>query len=122
MYGKNDLRASLATSKEAARAPAVRTPFKSATYARFYDAPACDTDASGEAWYCRGQNMIVNYILARAGGRFSRIVQLDEYALLIPGTGMRVTITARGEEQTVVGPAVVFIPPGESRIEAKTDG
>ena len=68
MYGKNDLRASLVTSGESARAPAVRTPFKHATYARFYDAPACDDDANGQAWYCRGQTMIVNYIAARAGG------------------------------------------------------
>jgi hypothetical protein len=122
MYGKNDLRASLVTSGESARAPAVRTPLKAATYARIYDAPACDSDANGQAWYSRGQNMIVNYILARAGGRFSRAGQLDEYALVIPGTGTKVAITASGEEQTVTGPAVVFIPPGESHIEAKTDG
>src|SRR5690348_2254158 len=105
MYGKNDLRASLAPSA----APAARTPFKPATYARFYEDPPTDNDVNGQAWYSRGQNMIVNYILAKTGGRFSRTGQLDEYALLIPEAGMRVVITAKGEEQSVTGPAVVFI-------------
>lgn len=118
MYGKNDLRASLVPTK----APTVRTPFKPASYARFYDEPPVDDDVNGQSWYCRGQNMIVNYIAAKGGGRFSRIGQLDEYALLIPQKGMGVLIAANGEEQTVTGPAVVFIPPGDSIVEAKTDG
>jgi hypothetical protein len=118
MYGKNDLRASLAATK----ASVVHTPFKPATYARFYEEPPVDDDANGQAWYCRGQNMIVNYIAAKAGGRFFRIAQIDEYALLIPQAGMSVVVTAQGEEQTVTGPAVVFIPPGDSSIKAKADG
>ena len=118
MYGKNDLRASLV------RPPAkeIRTPFKPATYARFYEEPPVEDDVNGQAWYCRGQNMIVNYLLAKAGGRFSRSGQPDEYALLIPEKGMRVVVTAGDEEQSVTGPAVVFIPPGDSRIEARSDG
>lgn len=118
MYGKNDLRASLA----APQATEVRTPFKPASYARFYEEPPVEDDANGQAWYCRGQNMIVNYVLAKVGGRFSRSGQLDEYALLIPDVGMHVTITARDEEQSVTGPAVVFIPPGDSSIEARSAG
>lgn len=122
MYGKNDLRASLAPT----RAAPVHTPFKPATYALFYREAPVENDANGQAWYCRGQNMIVNHILARAGGRFSRAGQLDEYALLIPEAEMSVVVAARGregwEEQAVTGPAVVFIPPGESRIEARTEG
>lgn len=118
MYGKNDLRASLAPNG----APTVRTPFKPAAYARFYEEPPAVSDANGQAWYSRGQNMIVNYILAKTGGRFARAGQLDEYALLIPEAGMRVVITANGEEQSVTGPAVVFIPPGDSSIDARSDG
>lgn len=118
MYGKNDLRASLA----ALQATEVRTPFKPASYARFYEESPVDDDANGQAWYCRGQNMIVNYVLAKTAGRFSRSGQIDEYALLIPEPGMRVVITAKDEEQSVTGPAVVFIPPGDSTIEARSDG
>jgi hypothetical protein len=124
MYGKNDLRASLAPT----RAPAVHTPFMPATYGRFYQERPVDADANGQSWYCRGQNMIVNFIQANNGGRFSRSAQLDEYALLIPEAGMSVVVTAvqagrpRDEEQVVKGPAVVFIPPGDSSILAKADG
>ena len=118
MYGKNDLRASLA----APRATEVRTPFKPASYARFYEEAPVEDDANGQAWYCRGQNLIVNHVLAKSGGRFSRSGQLDEYALLIPDPGMRVIVTARDEEQSVTGPAVVFITPGDSSIEASSDG
>ncbi|HEU4623726.1 MAG TPA: hypothetical protein VFS52_03120 [Steroidobacteraceae bacterium] len=118
MYGKNDLRAVLAPAK----APVVYTPFKAATYARFYEEPPVEDDANGRAWYCRGQNMIVNYLEARAGGRFARTRQLDEYALLVPRADTSVMIVANGEGQNVVGPAVVFVPPGASIIEAKTDG
>jgi len=71
MYGKNDLRASLVPA--AAKAPAVRTPFKPASYARFYQEPPVDNDANGQGWYCRGQNMVVNYIAARAGGRIAMV-------------------------------------------------
>lgn len=121
MYGKNDLRASLAPKAESAT-PAIRTPFKPAAYARFYQDPPADNDVNGQAWYGRGQNMIVNYILAKTGGRFSRAGQLDEYALLIPDAGMQVVVTANGEEQSVTGPAVVFIPPGDSSVAARSDG
>jgi len=120
MYGKNDLRASLVPAE--AKAPAVRTPFKPASYARFYQEPPVDNDANGQGWYCRGQNMVVNYIAARAGGTFSRAGQPDEYALLIPNAGMSVTIRTKDQEEKVTGPSVVFIPPGDSTIEAKTDG
>lgn len=117
MYGKNDLRASLAPTA----APVVRTPFKPATYARFYEEPPVENDVNGQAWYCRGQNMIVNYILAKAGGRFSRTGQLDEYALLLTEAAARVVIAANDEQQTIIGPAVVFIPPGDSSVEARSD-
>jgi hypothetical protein len=122
MYGKNDLRASLVVPFTPRRAAEVRTPFKPATYARFYEQPPMEDDANGQAWYCRGQNMIVNYIVAKAGGVFERIWQLDEYAVLIPHAATTIMIVANGEGQYVTGPAVVFIPPGASVIQAKTDG
>ena len=118
MYGKNDLRASLVANKQAE----VRTPFKPAAYGLFYKDPPIDDDDNGKAWYCRGQNLVVNYIEAKAGGRFTRENQPDEYALLLPFEGMTAKVSANGEEQTVVGPSVVFIPPGDSVIETENDG
>ena len=38
-------------------APTVRTPFKPAAYARFYEDPPADSDVNGQVWYSRGQNM-----------------------------------------------------------------
>ena len=118
MYGKNDLRASLASEKKAE----IRTPFKPASYGLFYKEKPVDSDENGDAWYCRGQNLIVNYIEAKAGGSFIRKKQPDEYALLLPVEGMTVTVLANGEEQTVSGPSVIFIPPGDSQIKTHNDG
>ena len=117
MYGKNDLRASLVSNKQAE----IRTPYKQAAYGLFYDEPPVDSDENGDAWYCRGQNLVVNYIEAKEGGRFTRNNQPDEYALLLPAEGVSVKVSANGEEQVVTGPSVVFIPPGDSEIEVKSD-
>ncbi|PQA86420.1 hypothetical protein [Hyphococcus luteus] len=118
MYGKNDLRASLVSNKQ----PEMRTPFQPASYGLFYNEKPVESDENGASWLCRGQTLIVNYIEAKAGGRFTRKNQPDEYALLLPFEGMTVKVTANGEEQTISGPSVVFIPPGESEIETKNDG
>ncbi len=122
MYGKNDLRASLAPNA-ASDAPAVRTPFKPATYARFYEDPPASNDANGRAWYSRGQNMIVNYILAQTGRtvlprRATRRIRAAD-----PGSRHASGDHApRVKSRSVTGPAVVFIPPGDSSIEARSDG
>ena len=119
MYGKNDLRASLV--KDAAPG-GMRTPFKKASYGRFYDLPPVDSDANGDAWYWRGQNLIVNRIEAKAGGTFSRRGQVDEYAILLPEEGMKVTVRAGGDEVTAEGKSVIFVPPGDSEVIAETNG
>lgn len=118
MYGKNDLRASLAPKTQSE----VRTPFKRAAYGRFYDEKPVESDRNGDAWYCRGQNLVVNYIAANEGGRFARAGQPDEYVLLMPVAGMKAKVSANGEEQAVSGPCVVFIPPGDSEIEVESAG
>lgn len=118
MYGKNDLRAPLVSDKKAE----MRTPFQPASYGRFYKEQPVDSDQNGASWYCRGQTLVVNYIEAKAGGRFTLKNQPDEYALLLPVEDMTVKIVANGEEQTVSGPSVVFIPPGDSEIETRNDG
>ncbi|MBO9499507.1 MAG: hypothetical protein J7483_08640 [Novosphingobium sp.] len=118
MYGKNDLRATLAP--KATHAP--ETPFKGASYARFYEEPPSEENGSHATWYARGQNLIVAYSRVKPGAVLSRDGQIDEYALLIPESGMRVTVSAGEESQTVAGPSIVFIPPGASTIEALDEG
>jgi len=118
VYGKNDLRVSLAPT--AVRPPA--TPFKAASYGRFYeDAPAEKNDLSA-TWLTRGQNLIVAYSAVRAGALLARKGQLDEYALLLPDAGLSVEVSAGGETKTAHGPCVVFIPPGDSVVKALGEG
>jgi len=118
MYGKNDLRASL--QPKAAAAP--ETPFKAASYCRFDDGKPADASETHETWYARGQNLIVAYSKVRPGAVLTREAQLDEYAVMIPERGMRVKVTAGGQEETATGPALVFVPPGASTVEALDEG
>ncbi|MEI9928090.1 MAG: hypothetical protein WDN44_10845 [Sphingomonas sp.] len=118
MYGKNDLRATLQPKE----APAPATPFKGASYCRFYDAPPIEQDDAQQTWYARGQNLIVAYSKVRPGAVLARADQPDEYAVMIPDAGTRVTVSAGGESRTVEGPALVFVPPGASSVEALSEG
>jgi len=118
MYGKNDLRATL----QPRPAPAPETPFKGASYCRFYDEPPSEEGPLHQSWYGRGQNLIIAYSKVRSGAVLERQDQPDEYALLIPTAGLRVTVSAGNESETVEGPSIVFVPPGASRIEALEDG
>lgn len=118
MYGKNDLRAALAPP--APKPPA--TPFKPASYGRFYaETPALEGD-NVRTWLARGQNLIVAYSRVSAGGILSREGQVDEYAVVLPDSGLSVEITAGSQVETATGPCVAFVPPGDSRVRALGDG
>lgn len=118
MYGRNDLRGTL--QPQTAKPPA--TPFKGASYGRFYEEAPSEEGAGFSTWYTRGQNLVVAYSKVRAGAVLERRGQADEYALLIPEAGVSARVSAGDEVQQVEGPVVVFIPPGDSRIEALSDG
>jgi len=118
MYGKNDLRATL----QPRAAPAPEAPLKPASYCRFYAEPPVEVSETHETWFARGQNLIVAYSKVRPGAVLTREAQPDEYAVLLPERGMRVKVTAGDESQTATGPALVYVPPGESRVEALDDG
>lgn len=118
MYGKNDLRASLAPP--APKPPA--TPFKPASYGRFYEETPVEDGDLAQTWMTRGQNLIVAYSRVSAGAILSRTGQVDEYALVLPDAGLSVEITAGDQTETAHGPCVAFIPPGDSRIHALGEG
>jgi hypothetical protein len=114
VYGKNDLRASLTPSAE--RPPA--TPFKPASYGRFYmEKPAAEDELSS-TWLTRGQNLIVAYTRVCAGAVLAREGQVDEYAVVLPDAGLAVEIAAGDQTETAHGPCVVFVPPGDSIVRA----
>lgn len=118
MYGKNDLRATL----QPQQAPAPQTPFKGASYCRFYETPPSERGAGHESWYGRGQNLIVCYSKVQAGARLERDAQPDEYVVLLPDPGMHITVSAGDQRERVAGPAIVFVPPGASSVEVEGDG
>jgi hypothetical protein len=121
MYADADPRSGLSTAK-AAPAPTTTGGFGASSYALFgQSAPQID-DETGRTWLTRGQNFVVAYTLARPGAVFTRAGQVDEYVLLIEASQPRAVVTAAGETVEVPGEHIVFIPPGDSRIELPEGG
>jgi hypothetical protein len=119
MYDKSDPRASLAATP--ASAP-VFTAYSPADYVKFYEEQPAESGPDGRTWYMRGQNGVIGYSEAKAGARFSRSGQIDEWVLLLPDPGVSVRVTAGGETRTVAGYSVTFMPPGDSVVEVVEGG
>lgn len=110
MYGRNDLRTSLAPARSA---PSPEH-FQGAAYARFYDeAPQID-EAGARTWLVRGQTMIVAYSEVASGAQLRRNDQVDEYAVVLPDDDGAVEIDFAGTTTSVTGRAVAFVPAGDS--------
>lgn len=118
MYGRNDLRASLAPQP---RAPAP-TGFKKASYARFYDEAPQERSELADSWYARGQTMIVGYSEAKAGAVFERIGQPDEYAIILPDDGVEIEIGIAEGSMVAKGKSVAFVPAGDSSVKVLKGG
>jgi hypothetical protein len=121
MYADADPRSKLATAKTGAT-PTVTDGFGASSYALFGETPPQIDDANGRTWLTRGANFIVAYTLANPGATLVRKGQLDEYVLLIESPEPWVLVTAGGETVEVGGEHIVFVPPGDSRIELPQGG
>jgi hypothetical protein len=117
MYDKSDPRSKLAPRHEQSGATA--TP---ATYGLYYRDPPVDDDENGRAWYTRGQDLLVNYIEAKAGARFARTGQVDEYMIVLPDEETPYEATAEGQTVTGAGHQVIIVPPGDSEITLPKGG
>ena len=120
MYSASDPRAALAPAS-AASVPMPAT-FAAADLGLFYKEAPQETGPGGRTWYARGQNILVAYTDAAAGAVLERKSQVDEYAVLLPNRETQIAITAGGESKSVEGYSLVFVPPGDSRVEVKTPG
>ncbi|MEZ5709889.1 MAG: hypothetical protein R3E02_10935 [Blastomonas sp.] len=118
MYGRNDLRSSLATAQ---KAPAP-TGFKNASYGRFYSDPPQETGDNYRLWYFRGQSMIVCFGEVEAGAEFVRSGQVDEYAVVLPDDGPEVEIEIAEGCVTARDKSVAFVPAGDSVVRVKKGG
>lgn len=118
MYGKNDLRAALAP----VATKSAKTPFKPASYGRFYAESPAEEGSLARTWLARGQNLIVAYSRVSAGAVLSRMDQIDEYAVVLPDAGLSVEIKAGDQTEMAHGPCVAFVPPGGSVVTALGEG
>ncbi|WP_285042167.1 hypothetical protein [Plantibacter sp. LMC-P-059a] len=124
MYAKDDIRSRLAMAPTGA-APSIdpTTPVKPSQWIAFDDVPPAETgSAGGRTWIARAANLVIVYSDARAGERFSRAGQPDEYAVLLYSDSAALRISAGGAEADVAEEAFVVVPPGDSEIEVVTDG
>lgn len=126
MYAPDDPRSKLESPDRATRAsppPAARSPrFAPAQYVRFGGSPPQRSTVHERTWYARGQNFLVAYSEVKPGATLERDAQGDEYVLLVPGRGVRLTIEAGGESRHVPGHALAIVPPGRSVITAQEAG
>lgn len=119
MYDRSDPRASL-PALQPEIGPATR--FAGAEYGRFYSEPPGEADTNGRSWFLRGQNFVLNYIEAEKGGQFVRKQQPDEYALILPDSGMWIEVSAGDMTIQAGGGSVIFVPSGDSRVRALESG
>lgn len=75
----------------------------------------------GRSWWVRGQNYVVAYCEARAGTRFERRGQPDEYMVYLPDDA-GAAIVAGKEAALAPGNSLSIVPPGDSSVEMKADG
>jgi mannose-6-phosphate isomerase-like protein (cupin superfamily) len=73
-------------------------------------------------WLTRGANFVVAFSRVEPGAILERENNADEYMLIIPPGSARVTITAGKETIEAEADSLTIIPPGPSKIMAKTGG
>lgn len=118
MYDASDPRAALAAKPGAPAA----TQFAGAEYARFYESPPQIEDATGRTWLARGQNFVLAYTEATPGAVLARAAEVEESVALLPDAATSATIEVGTERATSPGNAIIFIPPGPSRITLPQGG
>lgn len=122
MLDNSDPRAAMYNTPNAGDTPPL-TEFAPAEYARFYETPPTDATDKMRCWYARGQNFIVVSIEADKGAEFIRPNQPDEFAVILPDTTTKISITwDNGEPIAISGYSLVFVPAGASTIRVTESG
>jgi quercetin dioxygenase-like cupin family protein len=95
---------------------------RKATHARHYAEAPQVTDADGSKhWITRAANFVVTVTDAAQGAVLERASNPDEYIVLLP-PGTQATIDANGEHLEAGGNTLTMVPPGTSRVTARTPG
>jgi hypothetical protein len=123
MYAKDDIRSQLASVPAAQASADPSTPISACQFLEFGKLEASvDSPAGSRTWVARGQNAVLVWTDAVAGDCFVRDGQPDEYAVLMYSGSASIRVTGGGAQQTVDEEAFVVVPPGDSIVEALTDG
>jgi len=118
MYDKNDPRAAL--TQQSAGGPAPTGLIAEPQMGLFYKAEPAESGPGGQTWFTRGKNFVLSWTDGAKGGVFARKDQPDEYVVLLPEAGAR--ITWNGETVDVPGFSVAFVPAGDSTVELVDGG
>ncbi len=111
-YDKSDPRSKMASATSTGSGTTTTQP----SYGLYYQDEPGESDANGKSWYTRGQNLIVNYLDAAPGARFSRQGQIDEYMIVLADENTPWEASAKGETKSGPGHNVIIVPPGDSEI------
>lgn len=118
MYSKDDPRSALNTQAAAATPSTGLVAEKQ--LGLFYETAPSESVAAGKTWLHRGCNFVLAWTEAAPGGTFPRRGQPDEYVVLLPKAGAR--ITWNGTTTEVPGFSIVFVPAGDSQVEMVDGG
>lgn len=122
MYTKDDIRSTLqATAPRATVDPS--TPISPAQLIEFHaHAPQSVSQKGSRTWFMRSTNAVIAYTDVRAGDVFPRTDHPDEYTVLMYSDSAAIRVATPHEEHSVDAAAFVVVAPGDSSVEALTDG
>lgn len=98
---------------------------KNATLAAYYlhHARPPDETADGVAyWYAAATNFAVETTQVPSGARLAAREHPDEYCIVLSDGSAAIRVSTPGAEVTATEPGLVVVPPGDSEIEALSDG
>ena len=123
MYAKDDIRSQLAAAPTSAPAVDPSTPIKPSQWIEFHDHEPTELGPVGSrTWIARAANLVIVYSDAKAGERFERSAQPDEYAVLMYSESAPLRVLADGRSVEVSEEAFIVVPPGDSTVEVLADG
>lgn len=123
-YDPQNLRSRLGSSTTPQRSQTSDQPAASAVYFDFSVlAPDEEGDHGSRTWWVRGQNFVLGFTWAADGEVLPRNNQPDEYVVLVPRAGTRISAAADvGGDLDIEGPGLVVMPPGASELEVQGGG
>lgn len=80
------------------------------------------TEAKAKSWVTRGANFVVVFSRVDAGAVLVRENNADEYMVITPPGGAALTITAGAKTIEAEPDSLTIVPPGPSRVTARTSG